>query len=325
MNLRSFLFLALLGAVAPVSAHQHIAAGFSDTNTNGQPDPGEPLRFVNPPAANAVFRLLERSSGNYAGFFSLDEFPRTQFPNDYFTFTALSDGQVEAADPRHAATGSYLWVEIRSVTGPAGGNFGFWDAGRSYEASTPTISFAANEPTGNFRFELSEPLVPGDPGEDPWGHIHDRGWTATLAGVYEVTFRLVDISTNGPGGTPRHSPSPDYKFTFVAGENTPTPTPSATPPPAPAIVAKPTLKISGAKKRTVSGGSAVLRGQAEAAGGLQGIQMKSARGGFRMVARSGRWTITVRGLKPGANRLSLRAIDAGGQVSPIQTLVIRRR
>lgn len=212
--------LALLTATAALAvaaqAHQHLAAGFFDANGNGQPDAGEPLRLVNPPAANATFTLLPRPTGNYAGYLSLTEFPRTQFPNDYFTFTALSDGQAEVADPRAAHTGSQLWMEIRSVLGPTGGQFGFWDETWSYTHSTPTASFATNAPTGNFRFILSEPIVPGDPTEDPYGHIHDRGWTATAPGTYQVTFRLVDLGTTGPGGSAFHNSSPDYTLTFVA-------------------------------------------------------------------------------------------------------------
>lgn len=212
--------LAILTATAALAvaahAHQHIAAGFFDANGNGRPDAGEPLRLVNPPAGNATFTLLPRTTGNYAGFLSLDEFPRTAFPNDYFTFTALSDGQVEIADPRAAKTGSQLWMEIRSVLGPAGGNFGFWEENASYTQSTPTASFDANAPTGNFRFILSEPIVPGDPTEDPYGHIHARGWTATAPGTYQVTFRLVDLGTSGAGGSAFHSPSQDYTFTFTA-------------------------------------------------------------------------------------------------------------
>jgi PEP-CTERM motif len=224
MKITSLLFFATLCA-SSASAHEHLPAGFLDTNGNNTADAGEPLRLVNAPSSGATFHMLMRPAGQrYAGYYSLDEQPRAAFPNDYFTFTALSDGQAELADPRHAATGSYIWMEITSVTGPAGGSFGFWDIdsdnpdlGWSYTHTTPTVSFLANEPAGGFKFVLSEPLdLPVGPGEDPYGHIHNRGFTTDTPGTYTIGFTLHDLSTNGPGDGSIHAPSQTYYLTFVA-------------------------------------------------------------------------------------------------------------
>ncbi|MFZ9856619.1 MAG: hypothetical protein ACO3I0_16020, partial [Limisphaerales bacterium] len=57
----------------------------------------------------------------------------------------------------------------------------------------------------------------GSPGSDPYGHIHGRAFTATLPGLYTVGFRLRDVSTNGPGGGPLHSPSAVMRMYFQAG------------------------------------------------------------------------------------------------------------
>lgn len=215
---RILVALALvLGLPAPLSAHQHFNAGVVDANSNGEPDPGEALRFVNAPSSSSVYHMTPRNDGlNYGGYYSLDEFPRDGFPDDYFTFTSLSDGQYELESPFHPATGSSIWAQITNVTGPDGGSFGFWEENWSYSHPTPTASFAGGESTGDFAFVLSESPFPTDPDEDPSGHIHNRGFTASTPGDYYVTFTLVDRSTNGPGGGPIHTPSVPYTFHFVA-------------------------------------------------------------------------------------------------------------
>ena len=218
-----FLIVTLTARLA--QAHEHYAAGYLDMNGNNIADAGDKLQLVNTPPADMVFHMfLEPTTKRYAGYYALDDQPRTLFPNDYFAFIALSDGQTELDGPQHAATGSDIWMELTSVTGPDGGSFGFWagdelypDLPRSYTDTTPSVSFLANQPTGGFKFQLSEPLTdPVAPTEDPFGHIHDRGFTVDLPGTYTVGFTLYDLSTNGPGGGPIEQPSQTYYFTFVA-------------------------------------------------------------------------------------------------------------
>lgn len=211
--------MLLLGA-SLASAHDHFAAGVDDLNSNGQPDPGEPLKLHGPAFSNKVFHLLPRPAGQRpaikcGGHYALDEGARTLFPNDGFSFTALSDGQVEAEEENHAHTGAWIWMEILSVDGPAGAAFGFWEAGRSTVADTPTRSFITGAPTGAFRFILSGGIDSAD--EDPQGHIHGRAWTADKPGIYQITMRLVDRSTSGPGGGPWHAPGAPFVFRFEAG------------------------------------------------------------------------------------------------------------
>ena len=181
--------LALAALTLHAAAHDHYAAGIVDTNNNQLPDAGEPLQFVGPNGTSKVFHLCPRPVGyrptqRCGGYYMLDERPRTLFPVDSFSFTALSDGQYEIAGANHAHTGAYIWVEIVSVKGPDGGEFGFWDENRSVSFDTPTVSFPVNQPTGNFAFVLSEGF--DDPFEDPLGHIHGRSWTATKPGDYYV-------------------------------------------------------------------------------------------------------------------------------------------
>lgn len=201
-------------------AHDHYAAGIVDVNNNGRPDTGEPLQFVGANGTNKVFHLLARPVGQRpiqrcGGYYMLDERPRTNSPLDSFSFIALSDGQFDVATAGHAHTGAWIWMEITSVSGPAGAHFGFWDENWSEYYDTPTVSFATNEPTGGYKFILGEGI--NSAGEDPSGHIHGRAWTADKPGDYIIGFTLYDLSTNAPGGGPWHPPSQVYYYHFKAG------------------------------------------------------------------------------------------------------------
>jgi hypothetical protein len=216
-------FIAIILAAAVTTstrAHDHFAIGVADTNTNGHGDPDEPLAFIGASGIEHVFHLLPRPEGfrpliRCGGFYSLDEQARTLYPLDAFSIVALSNGDSDDVHPLHAMNGSSIWVEIVSVAGPPGAQFGFWDQARSQNHDTPTVSFATNEPTGNYAFIISE--GPDLAGEDPFGHIHARAWTADQPGNYAVGLRLVDRSTNRPGGGSWHSPSAIYYFRFAAG------------------------------------------------------------------------------------------------------------
>lgn len=205
----------------PALAHDHYAAGVLDTNANGLPDAGESLCLIGPDLSARIFHLLARPVGQGGGgYYQLNENARSLFPLDSFSFTALSDGQAETGDFRNAHTGTEIWMEVVAVTGPAGGSFGFWETGRATDHETPTISFKTDQATAGFAFQISEPLswvLASD--QDPFGHIHGRTWTADRPGDYFVSYRLVDRSTNRPGGDPWHTPSQIYQFHYKAGPN----------------------------------------------------------------------------------------------------------
>lgn len=214
------LFLALTLLLNPAVAHDHFGAGVLDANGNHLPDAGEALQFVGENGTAKIFHLLPRPTGQHpaqrcGGYYMLDERPRTLFPNDAFSFTAISDGQYDANTTGHAHTGAWIWMEIVSVSGPAGAHFGFWDENWSAFNDTPSVSFATGQPTGNYQFVLGEGF--DDAAEDPFGHIHGRSWTADKPGDYYVAMRLVDLSTTGPGGGPWHAPSQIYIYHFQAG------------------------------------------------------------------------------------------------------------
>ena len=242
--MKTIAVLTLLTAFSTLSspAHQHRAVGVSDTNANGAADAGEPLRIIGPNGSGIIHYLRPRGlaagprpEGYHpelrgGGYYYLDERPRriydaqgnAAFDNlgqpivadEGFSLIALS-ADPDFPEAGHAHPGALVSCEILAVTGPAGGNFGFWDAARSYYFDSPTFSFPVNQPTGNPRFIISEGPDVGE--GDPYGHIHDRAWSADKPGDYFVTLRFVDVSTNRPGGAPWHAPSESYVYHFKAG------------------------------------------------------------------------------------------------------------
>jgi hypothetical protein len=212
--------LSIASLTFRAEAHDHYAVGIVDSNNNHLPDAGETLQFVGASGTGKTYHLLARPFGfrpvqRCGGYYMLDERPRTLFPTDSFSFTVLSDGQIEIEAPNHAHTGAWIWMEIVAVAGPTGAHFGFWEENWSQSNNAPTVSFATNQPTGGYRFVLSEGF--DDAGEDPQGHIHGRSWTADKPGDYYVSMRLVDRSTTRPGGIAWHAPSQIYTYHFRAG------------------------------------------------------------------------------------------------------------
>jgi hypothetical protein len=206
-TLKSLLLPALLmGAAAAVQA-QHIEAGAMGTTQGSQ------LYFENGATYVAGSGYLQRmtlaTTGRYAGYV-----------NTSITFTALSRlGGAEEASPNAAALGSFLELGIVSVQGPTGGAFQFWEGtgqggGAGWNVSYE-VGYSVSTPT--FTWDLSNPATAGDPGEDPYGHLHGRRFTVTGAqGTYTVGFQIVDTSVNGAGGGPIHTPSETYYVEFNA-------------------------------------------------------------------------------------------------------------
>lgn len=200
--------LALFAGISLVSAqHGHLNAG-ADTS---QPAPynnpaiGSQLLFVNDSsfaAGTGHIRTMNWSSiGTYAGTF-----------NGRLAVTSLR-ATINNGDPAayHATLGSYTVMGLESVSGPAGGSFSFWESG----ALSPTLTLESGvTPASPLQFNLTEGS--GAPGEDPFGHIHGRRFSADVVGSYFVTFRLYEISTNGPDSGPIHSPSDSFTMRFNA-------------------------------------------------------------------------------------------------------------
>ncbi len=185
-------------------ADTHIYAGAVGTNVN------DALLFTNgslfDPQSGYKLPMVLRTNGLNNGYFR----------GDSLTFTALSATDLGTGQVRgRALLGSRLAVELVSVTGPDGGSVQFWEGDGENPGNQVTFHLPVGRTNGTFRFVISE--NDGSPRSDPYGHIHGREFTVDRPGLYTVGFRLVDISTNGPGGAPLHSPSSILPVLFQAG------------------------------------------------------------------------------------------------------------
>jgi hypothetical protein len=194
----SFTLTAAVGtAVAQDHSHLYVAA--IGTNQN------DPLIFADAAifdtASDYVKTLTYTNGSRYAGYYQGN--------------ITLSPVAATVGHPAYAANaaafGSWIFAELTSVDGPAGGEFAFWENG----ATNPTVSLVCGT-TGTNRWQLTE--TNGTPGTDPYGHLHGRRFTATKPGVYVVGFRALDLSTNGVGGGPIQAPSDVLKMYFQAGD-----------------------------------------------------------------------------------------------------------
>ena len=203
------LALGLGLAVSNVQA-QHVNAGALSTAQGGQLYFANAAGFVSSSGfvvTSVSPNMNYSNSGTFAGLFN------TGSP----TFTALAQTTNNGATPSPfaAAYGSFLQLRLESVvSGPVGGTFSFFDHG----AVAPTYSLGVGSSVGSGNlFELSDDtLGAGDPGADPFGHIHGRRYAADLPGSYQVGFRIVDTSVNGFGGGPIQADSQLYLITFNA-------------------------------------------------------------------------------------------------------------
>lgn len=188
--------------------HAHINAG-ADYLGADIPPVGSRLMFVNGPifSTNSGYAhpLYFAKSGPYAGL-----------NVGSVTFTALP-ATVDAGGPayNHAALGSVLYLQILSAEGPSGGTFSFWQEDEFAGTTDVLFTIPVGATNGTNRILLSESS--GAPGEDPYGHIHGRVFTADKPGLYTLGLQLFDVSSNGPGGEPYHQPSQPLFVHFQAG------------------------------------------------------------------------------------------------------------
>jgi len=207
-----YLTALVLGLICPRgdlrAQHLHLNAGaLAITN-------GAPLHFVNGDSFVAdsgfVFSSVLRSNGPTSGYYSAG-----------LTFTSVvGDG----FDGPPAAPGAQVALVVKSVSGPEGGSWAFWDSldtngdqkgDCDEEGERFTFNLSVGATNGTNRFVLSQNN--GLPGEDPYGHCHGRLLTMNRPGLYTVGVQLIDVSRNGPGGGPIHTPSQIYQIHFQAG------------------------------------------------------------------------------------------------------------
>jgi hypothetical protein len=200
----AFLACAALG-LANIQAqdHGHLNIGASAQTIGSQLTFDNGVDF----GGDYVKTLTFTNAGKFANLFQGN-----------ITLTALhatdAFGQPVLGAP---APGAFIVAEINSVQGPAGGAFQFWDANST---TAPTATIPVGTTNAGFRFDVSDAaLGAGEPGGDPFGHIHRRRFTVTKPGLYSVGFRALDVSTNAPGGGPIHLPSEPIHLQFQGDVN----------------------------------------------------------------------------------------------------------
>jgi len=195
--------MLLLAPLLTSAQHAHITAGAL------QPVAGAKLHFPNGSRFAAetgyVVTLEKATNGPYAGYHY-----------GTVTFTALPTSRDFGGPAAGAALpGTHIEAQVETVSGPAGGAWGFWEGMDEEEGTTLTFSVPTGTSEGTNRFPLSE--TSGAAGVDPYGHVHGRIFSATRPGLYRVGFRLIDTARNGVNGTPLHEPSELFHLLFQAG------------------------------------------------------------------------------------------------------------
>jgi hypothetical protein len=184
-------------------AHQHINAGAASLSQ------GSLLLFDGAEdflaSSGYVWETEWQPDGYFPGYYAVNDLSFTAPPATIF---------YGGPEGQHAAIGTNLKLQITSVEGPPGGSFGYWE-GYSTSATPKAVfdvgSFVPVDYTNNPLSAFSDGywtvnLTEAFP-SDPYGHIHDRGYSFTLPGTYEIGFRIIDT-------TGWHETSDVYSFAF---------------------------------------------------------------------------------------------------------------
>jgi hypothetical protein len=171
----------------------------------------------------ASYDIFSYSGTNSACFFMADnDALHSGYYNSDVTLVSLpATLWTGGPAPNCAAQGAYIEAILRSVTGPAGGEIGFWVEDDDGTTTTEMFSVSAGmaDSTNQFNLTEGEPGIGVDTpdGPDPFGHIHGRRFTANKPGLYTVGFQFIDSSHSGTDGGPIHTPSKTNYFFFQAG------------------------------------------------------------------------------------------------------------
>jgi hypothetical protein len=201
--------LGLFGGGFSVSAqHVHLVTGAESQQQDAR------LRFTN----GAAYDTNSNLGIAPACFFMNSNLPAL-YPNLYqtdVTFAALP-GTLWTGGPAPgaAAAGAFIVAKVISVSGPPGGEIGFWQENEDATEVVKRFTIPVGTTNGSNQFDISEGIT--YPELDPFGHIHGRRFTANKPGLYTLGFQLIDTSTSGTNGGPIHTPSTPAFFYFQAG------------------------------------------------------------------------------------------------------------
>jgi hypothetical protein len=191
-------FLTLTTTLALAQSHGHINAGAIDSNGSGAINAGDKL-FMYFEHGTQLTTLAFNSGANVPG---ADGY----LWNGNTTLTALRQSSFPSRAPDYnslgALSGSFLTINLVSVTGPVGTKLAFYDAGGAdplwvYQICTGFLA-------GNGEISLTElQWFEGSPEDgipsDPYGHIHGRTFGIDTAGSFTATWILKDTQSTASG------------------------------------------------------------------------------------------------------------------------------
>ena len=203
---RLLLLLLFVTVFAPCQAHEHLTAGALSKA------PGSPLFLANAAdyaaTSGYVFGLDAGDSGTpYEGYY---------YTGDLVLAALAATPPFGGPEPLAPAVGSVIEAVVETVSGPPGASLGFWETTVDDVDSTAiswSVPVGLTGGTNQIRVTESN----GTPGSDPYGHRHGRLFSVTQPGFYQVGFRFVDVSTNGPLGGPIHTPSDRFILNLQSG------------------------------------------------------------------------------------------------------------
>ena len=201
------------GGLTAFAQHVHLAVGAESQQQNAK------LLLVN----GASYDIFSYGGTNSACFFMPDTDPL--YPGFYQSDVTLVSLPATlwtgGPAPGCAAQGAYIEAILKSVSGPPGGEIGFWVENEDGTTTTETFAVPVGTTDSTNRFNLTEGEegigVDTPDGPDPFGHIHGRRFTATKPGLYTVGFQFIDAGHAGTDGGPIHTPSKTNYFFFQAG------------------------------------------------------------------------------------------------------------
>ena len=197
----------------PAEAHGHINAGAIDSNSSGSINAGDRLNMYFEPGTTDTSLVYNLGLTPYGADGYLW--------NGYTTFTALHQSSLPGEAPNYnslgALSGSFLTLNLVSITGPTGAKLAFYDANATdplwvYQIGTGLISGAGV-------FSLTEADWYDFSPSDPYGHIHGRMFGSDQSGFFTATWTLHDTQS----GTTGLLDSLPFQSTFTATAVVPEP------------------------------------------------------------------------------------------------------
>ena len=202
--LAAVLSLAALTLHAP-SAEGHVYAGIIDSNGSAGLNAGDALAFINQssgvPISGTSLGVQSMSLvtiGDQAGLFYTGEPVFVGLSNGMSLWGVPGYYEYRPANPYAATSGALIQIKIDSIVGPSGATFSFWQGAIVEE------SYVIGTSTGTDYWNLTDLTLPtgtppqgggvNNPPVDPYGHIHQRGYTVDTPGTYTVSFLLHDAN-----------------------------------------------------------------------------------------------------------------------------------